>query len=238
MILNLYKEKGETPKECISRYKAEHPEYQDTPMTFAGRLDPIAEGVLPVLTGDDVFKKEEYIKKDKEYKAEILLGFSSDTYDILGVAQNVSQNEVSLSDIEKSLDLLTQQTVFPYPPYSSKTIDGEPLWKIAREGRIDGVDIPTREMKIYSYTIDSHDRRSNDEVLSYILDTIKQVRGDFRQTEISSRWHDLLVRDVQVLTVTFSVSSGTYIRTLAHELGNILNVGALILSLKRTKVGT
>ena len=41
-VLNLYKKRGETPLECIYRFKMVNPEYADKPMTYAGRLDPLA----------------------------------------------------------------------------------------------------------------------------------------------------------------------------------------------------
>jgi tRNA U55 pseudouridine synthase TruB len=48
-VLKLYKNVGETPLECLERFRVENSEYKDVPMTYAGRLDPMAEGVLIVL---------------------------------------------------------------------------------------------------------------------------------------------------------------------------------------------
>ena len=56
-ILTLYKKLGETPLECLNRFKKAHSEYEKIPMTYAGRLDPMAEGVLLVLAGDKAKKK-------------------------------------------------------------------------------------------------------------------------------------------------------------------------------------
>ena len=42
----LYKNLGETPNKCIERFKKENPKYADVPMTYAGRLDPMAEGLI------------------------------------------------------------------------------------------------------------------------------------------------------------------------------------------------
>ncbi|MDE1988462.1 MAG: hypothetical protein KGJ58_03695 [Patescibacteria group bacterium] len=84
-VLNIYKKAGETPLETISRFRADNQEYQKEKITYAGRLDPLAEGVLILLVGDAVYEKEKYLKTDKEYEAEILFGFETDTYDILGL---------------------------------------------------------------------------------------------------------------------------------------------------------
>ena len=74
-IINIYKKAGETPLEAINRLRSRRPEYQDVKITYAGRLDPLAEGVLILLAGDAVYEKEKYLKLDKEYEAEILFGF-------------------------------------------------------------------------------------------------------------------------------------------------------------------
>ncbi|MEK7120642.1 MAG: hypothetical protein AAB840_00955, partial [Patescibacteria group bacterium] len=84
MILNLYKKEGETPLERIRRFTTENPEYKNKKMTYAGRLDPMAEGVLIILTDEDVHIKDNFLRLDKEYEFEVLWAVSSDTHDILG----------------------------------------------------------------------------------------------------------------------------------------------------------
>jgi tRNA pseudouridine(55) synthase len=83
-VLNLYKEKGETPLERLKRFKAKNPEYLKVKMTYAGRLDPMAEGVLLVLSGDEIKNKQVFLDNKKEYEAEILFGFATDSFDVLG----------------------------------------------------------------------------------------------------------------------------------------------------------
>ena len=67
-VILLNKKEGETPLECINRAKEEGIIPKDEKATYAGRLDPMAEGLLIVLTGESVHKKEEYLKLSKEYK--------------------------------------------------------------------------------------------------------------------------------------------------------------------------
>jgi len=81
------------------------------------------------------------------------------------------------------------------------------------------------------------------------MKTIKQkislIKGDFRQEEILNRWQKMLPKSCSsIKTVTFLIakvkincSSGTYIRSIAHHLGKELKTGAVLLNLKRTKVG-
>lgn len=84
-VLVLNKQVGETPLACIERFRVSHPEYQEVKMTYAGRLDPIASGLLIVLTGDKVHEKESYLGLPKTYECVALLGVATDTYDVLGI---------------------------------------------------------------------------------------------------------------------------------------------------------
>ena len=59
-VLNLYKPQGVTPLELIDRFRQKHPEYKDEKLGYAGRLDPMAEGILLVLVGDENKKRKTY----------------------------------------------------------------------------------------------------------------------------------------------------------------------------------
>ena len=84
-VFNIHKPLGISPLDTIKTLKENHPELKGEKMTYAGRLDPMAEGVLLILAGKTVYEKEKYLKLDKEYEGEILFGFETDTYDILGL---------------------------------------------------------------------------------------------------------------------------------------------------------
>ena len=84
-IFNVFKPIGISPLGAIKALKEKYPELKNEKMTYAGRLDPLAEGALLILAGNAVHEKEKYLKLDKEYEGEILFGFTTDTYDILGL---------------------------------------------------------------------------------------------------------------------------------------------------------
>jgi tRNA U55 pseudouridine synthase TruB len=100
-ILNLYKEAGETPLECMERFRLAHKEYGGVPMTYAGRLDPLASGVLLVLASEARFKREEFLALPKEYEFECLWGISTDTYDPLGLITSISPTAPQENEIQK-----------------------------------------------------------------------------------------------------------------------------------------
>ena len=84
-VINVYKKCGETPLDCINKLKNDDSNLRFLPMTYAGRLDPLAEGVLFILIGDECHKKDEYLSLGKVYEVDILFGFATDTYDVMGV---------------------------------------------------------------------------------------------------------------------------------------------------------
>lgn len=70
------------------RFRAENPQHKETKMTYLGRLDPMAEGLLLVLSGD-TRDKNKFLDLDKTYEFEVLWGVSTDTYDVLGQVESM-----------------------------------------------------------------------------------------------------------------------------------------------------
>jgi tRNA pseudouridine55 synthase len=129
MIFNLYKKRGETPLECIRRFAENNPEFKEKKfldkvedkMTYLGRLDPLAEGVLLMASGEDVKKKEEFLGLDKDYDFTALFGFETDTYDILGKVEKTEKlSELSEGEIMKVAAVYEGEREQKYPLYSSK----------------------------------------------------------------------------------------------------------------------
>ena len=67
-VIILNKNGWETPLQCLEFFRLKYKEYKNIPMTYAGRLDPMASGVLVILVGEECKKKEKYLKLDKEYE--------------------------------------------------------------------------------------------------------------------------------------------------------------------------
>ncbi len=245
-IIPYYKPLGLTPLQAIQKLKTKRSELAEVPITYAGRLDPMAEGLLVLLVGETVKRKQEFLDLPKTYEARILLGFNSDTFDILGLANLNSQSfqTKSIEEIIAAIDNMVGTHQFPYPIYSSKTVNGKPLWLLARDGEISEENLPTREMTVLSADNIEVENIAWSDIYSQIPESISLVNGDFRQEAILKQWvgiNDLIddksQTNFQVISIKFVVSSGTYIRTLAHELGKALGGGAILLHLKRTSIG-
>ncbi len=236
-ILNIYKPLGWTPLDCIKEIKKVQPELESSPITYAGRLDPMAEGVIVFLSDDDRHKKEEFQSLEKVYEATFLFGVSSDTYDALGIIAR--GGTTAKIEIDESLANLKSDHLLPFPPYSSYKIEGKPLHWWANEGRLDEIEIPNKLMSVVEATDVCIFESPLEKIRSDALERIKLVNGDFRQTEVTKSWNDLNKANENLFTasVTLKVTSGTYIRSIAQMLGEQLGCGAILFKLKRTSVG-
>ena len=87
-VIIAYKNIGETPLECLERHRKERSIDKDIPMTYAGRLDPMAEGLMILLVGEECKNKDKYLGLDKTYEFKILVGFSTDTYVFLSLKKS------------------------------------------------------------------------------------------------------------------------------------------------------
>ena len=249
MIFNLYKERGETPFECIQRFRLNNAEHRDEKWTYLGRLDPMADGVLLAATGSDTSqeRREEFLDLDKEYEFTALFGFSTDTYDTLGKilrVEKINAEEVSETILSRLVKTYEGEREQKYPPFSAKPINGKPMHEWARENALEEVEIPTKTIKVHNIEFIGTQELSAKELLGRLLMDIGKVKGDFRQAETLTLWKVMLKgfieSDVKLHIGKFraSVSSGTYIRSIVNDLGNSLGLGACALSITRTRVGT
>lgn len=280
----LEKAVGETPLSCAETFRSDHPELEGVPMAYAGRLDPMASGKLLVLLGEECKNQTSYHGLDKEYEFSVLLGISSDSHDVLGrlntapvhlaadsnqsllcrpsqthptlVTTSLSQQPDELqAQLTSITQTLTGNIKLPYPHFSAKTVQGKPLHMWTLEGRLNEIEIPTKESTVYSITLDSIETKSRADVCTQArtkIDSIPEVTeerkalgNDFRRVDVRKDWEEILNNDslpdsYQIAQFTCLASSGTYMRTLAHLIGQKLtpNTPSLAWRIHRTKIGT
>lgn len=241
-VIPIYKPLGMTPLQALDSLRIIQPKLQDKKLAYAGRLDPMAEGLLIVLVGDECKKRDTYQMLPKTYEVTILFGFDTDTYDALGII--TSKNNPPAPNISEQITQILPGFLGShkqqYPPYSSVRVNGKPLFYWAREGLIDSVTIPTKTIEIQEITMLSSGTYISADLLRKIDDTIPLVSGDFRQKEIIEQWkkelsgtHDLF----PYVTIRVSCTQGSYMRSLAREIGKKAGEPALAFSIKRIAVG-
>ena len=116
-----------------------------------GTLDPFATGLLILLAGKATKRSNEFLKKDKEYEATVLLGKTSTTGDPEGEISKGSDKVPTREEIEKVLKSLTGEIMQKVPVFSAVKINGERAYKLARKG--EKVETPTRKVTIYEIKI-------------------------------------------------------------------------------------
>ena len=237
-VILLNKKEGETPLEALEVFRRKNKKYEDVKMTYAGRLDPMASGLLLILAGEEVKEKEKYLALDKEYEFEILFGFSTDTYDILGkvihsnILTNVGMKEFK-KKITENLKYFRGRQMQEYPLYSS------PTWEKARRG--EEVEQVAREIYVKKLNLLKIKSIKKEKLFKDIEKRIKKVKGDFRQEEITKTWskfpRTITLKHYYLSSFKIKCGSGTYVRGIADALGKKMKIPALAYSIKRTKVG-
>ena len=231
---------GETPLEALGRFRLEKPEYADETLSYAGRLDPMAEGELLVLIGEENKERKKYLGLEKEYEFEVLFGFATDTYDLLGIVSETARPRmIARGDMSAVVAALLGKRVQQYPVFSSKTVGGVPLHAHARAGTLEDIEIPERIVEIKTVELVAQTTISSFDLLKEIEQRIAQVKGDFRQEKSVKRWSDMLgltQYEYPLFRFKAHVSSGTYIRSLAYEMGKKLGQPSLAFSIRRTKI--
>lgn len=237
----LHKKLGETPNQRVMRFKMSNPDYRLMPMTYAGRLDPLAEGLLVVLSGDEIKEKDKYLDLKKTYTFDILWGFSTDTLDVLGMVQSKEMSMPTTIEIKKELESSISKFEQQYPAYSSKPINGRPLLEWARSGKLHEIEIPKHEVEIFEASHISRRTILGADLLNEVRAKIKTVIGDFRQKEILNKWMELLINNMDkeftIDTATVTVSSGFYVRQFVSDFAKTFDATATTFYIKRTHVG-
>lgn len=176
-------------------------------MGHAGTLDPLATGLMIIGIGKGTKKLNEYLKLPKEYIAEVLMGERRSTGDMEGVI--LEETVVSVLDIEQVREELSNMIgIFTLPVSAYSAI------------KKDGVPMYKRARKA--------------EKEGTQITDLPMREMEVMDTELLG----LMCTDNRcVLTVRFYVGSGTYIRSLAEELGRRLGYPATLKNLRRTKIG-
>ena len=119
-----------------------------------GTLDPMAEGVLPILVGKGTLLSKYLINHNKKYIVELQLGIKTDTADSEGKIveqKTINEEKVSKENIEKVFQsFIGKQEQMP-PMYSAIKVNGKKLYEYARKGQ--EVEIKPRQIEIYNINL-------------------------------------------------------------------------------------
>jgi tRNA pseudouridine(55) synthase len=248
----LEKSVGETPLMALNAWRDASPDYRNVVASYAGRLDPMASGKLLVLLGEECKRQREYTCLDKEYEIEVLLDVGSDTGDALGLVEYAHKHtRYDQTALVRALEAEKGWHTRPYPHFSSKTVDGKPLFLHALEGNLSAIHVPQHEEEIYTIKLEGVSHVRHETLVKRIKQYLgsvprseepsKRLGADFRIEAVKDRWAGVLSeagrREFVVLHLRVACGSGTYMRSLAPRIGQALDTKALALSIHRTKIG-
>ena len=131
-IILLNKPQGPTSHDMIYRMRRI---FGTKKVGHTGTLDPLATGVLPVCIGNATKASDMLLSERKEYVAELVFGYSTDTGDITGVVKEKCSVLPSEEDVKNVLGGFVGEIMQTPPMYSAKKQGGKKLYELAREGR-------------------------------------------------------------------------------------------------------
>ncbi len=134
-IVNIYKEKDFTSHDVVAIVRAEFRQHGGAKVGHTGTLDPNATGVLPICLGPATRLVDYIMDTNKTYKAEIIFGKTTDTYDITGEVLTESKNGKSLEEIKEVINSFVGGYEQVPPMYSALKHNGRKLYELAREGK-------------------------------------------------------------------------------------------------------
>jgi len=197
-VLLVNKPSGETSNAVLQRAKRL---FFANKAGHTGALDPLATGVLPLCFGEATKFSQFLLDADKVYVSEFQLGVTSDTADSDGeVLQETNASHITQSDVENVISSFRGDIDQVPPMYSALKKDGQPLYKLARQGI--EVERKARRVTIFEYCI-----------------------------------LDFCAGEHPIVKVRVHCTKGTYIRSLAADLGEALGVGGRVVSLHREQAG-
>lgn len=197
-----------------------------------GTLDPLATGVV-VLCVDDSTKLVQFMEADsKDYLAWVSLGAGTPTLDAEGPVEQMADGGWPMADgttiPEVLRSFLGPQKQIP-PQYSAIQVGGQRAYAVARAGG--SLDLPARDVEIHALDLLGVYDRVQDAPRTFDPSdwTPAESGMTFTLPEPLGEFPTLLLRA--------SVGSGTYLRSLARDIGAALGVPAHLSGLVRTRAG-
>ena len=217
-ILCVYKEAGYTSHDVINRLRRISNQKK---IGHTGTLDPNAEGVLPVCFGNATKVCGILTDTDKCYRAELILGKVTDSYDITGEVLAEQEVRVTVKQLQEVIQEFVGTQLQTPPMFSARKVNGQKLYDLARQGIV--VEREQKEITVYDITLES-------------IVCCDETGREIEKNAISFD-ANMLSTEVIRAYITVHCSKGTYIRSICHDIGEKLGCGACMGSLLRTKVG-
>lgn len=247
MIVPVYKPIGASTHLLAQKYGQQN----NTKATHTGTLDPMASGVVVILTDQNRFEKTKYSQWKKTYTFDVVFGFSTDSHDPLGkIIAKATKAELELLEnhpsvfrekIQNWLQKQVGQTSQLIPDFSARRVAGKSAFDFAKQG----IKIAEESEKITIFDAKLLDFKSVEtkRFIKTTIDQIAKVQGNFRQAEIIEQWQDIANQATNQLhhlyfaSIEVSTSKRTYVRGLVRDMSQNLSFPAMANNITRTANG-
>ena len=195
-----------------------------TKVGHGGTLDPLASGVLPIALGEATKLCGRMLDATKSYAFTIRFGEQTSTLDAEGEVVECNDVRPSVQQVLEVLPRFTGPIEQIPPAYSALKVDGKRAYDLARAGQ--PVELKTRRVEIHELII-GHRREDG----SRSPEPLQRAEAQDRDTR-------LLGDDVlDEVTLSATVSKGTYVRSLARDIARALGTVGHVTMLRRTRAG-
>lgn len=229
-ILIINKPKGCTSHDIVYKVKKMFNEK----VGHTGTLDPMAEGVLPILIGKGTLVSKYLINHDKKYIVKLQLGIKTDTADSEGKIIEERQvdtkliNEQDINRIFKTF--IGKQEQIP-PIYSAIKVNGKKLYEYARKGQ--DVELKPRQIEIYDIKLLNYsiqEKQIEFEVFcgkgTYIRSLCEDIASEFNTVGYMKELKRVQVGD-------FKIEDSITIQELEENINAGKNVQTRVISLEK-----
>lgn len=151
-IINVLKPPGMTSHDVVGALRRL---FKLKRIGHTGTLDPDACGVLPICVGKATKVVDYLTDKTKRYRAQLVLGITTDTEDASGKVIETKNVDVSQEEILNIVQSFVGDIEQIPPMYSAIKMDGKKLYQLAREGVT--VKREPRKIKIFGIQVVSFD---------------------------------------------------------------------------------
>lgn len=250
MIETFWKPCGMTSNDFADHMKAQ---LQTKKLCYAGRLDPLAQGVMLILTDEDVKEMNQHLTHNKVYKFQMVLGVSTQSHDIAGAitgVQGVHASEMHTQHIINELERFVPMYDHQQDPAVSSFVVRQghikkPLWWYDKHNIV--IDtIPSKPVKIFTHTIENVAYVTAEELCHIAFQRLQTIqnektKADLHINDIMQQYANVATSELRhtnlcIVTMTLDVSTGFYIRKFCEDFGKHIGVPSSTFDITRLSI--
>lgn len=241
VVLPIDKPREWTSFQAVNKVKAairNHYGLKKFKIGHAGTLDPLATGLLLVCIGKATKNIEQLQQGDKVYRGTFVLGATTPCYDLeRAVDYYYPTDQISAERLEEVRRMFLGEIEQVPPMFSAVKVAGQRAYQYARKGDPDRVIEPKR-VTIHEFEITGV--RNLGVTNPYPLENKKsiEVTDTLRTTGFHNHPEGVVPNGLPEVDFRIRCGKGTYIRSIARDLGLALGSGAFLSALRREQVGS